>query len=253
MRLTKCPIVLLAIYLIFFCIFYFLLSIFGYTIIPINDYVINIVPSAIIVCLAILSLVFNKKEANTLFSLLLPIISILYLTAKGIAADLNNINIFVIHSLLTYICSLIIFFSHRHVMTVKIGLGIVYSFLLIPVSFVFFMIIVFGDFSENKIVRAEKSPNSLYLAEIIDNDQGALGGNTYVKITQQNSNCNILIGEIKKNPTVIYSGKWGEFNGMTIRWETDEILYINEKKYEIKSYACRSRHGWQKSTPNASA
>ena len=78
------------------------------------------------------------------------------------------------------------------------------------------------------------SPNSVYIAEIIDSNQGALGGATLVSVTRQNRNISILIGELKKDSKVVYSGRWGEFETMTLRWETDEILYINENRYEIR-------------------
>jgi hypothetical protein len=234
--LIKSPLVLLAIYLLFFLIIYFLIDIFGYKFFPINAYIINVVPSVIIIFFTILA--FNKKNTKTrtatLLSVLLPIISILFFTAKSIATDLENINIFVIHCLITYISSLVIFFSKEHEKWIKIGLGIVYSFLLIVILFISFLMIMFYDFSKNTTMKSEKSPNALYLAEIIDNDQGALGGNTIVKITQQNCNLNILLGKIEKKPMIIYSGKWGEFNEMTIRWETNKILYINEKEYEMR-------------------
>jgi hypothetical protein len=231
------PLVLLVIYLLFFCIIYFLIYIFGYNFIPVNDYVINIISSAIIISFTILAL--NKKDTKTkttaFFSILLPIISILFFTVKDIATNTKNINIFIIHCLIIYTSSLLIFFSQRHKKWIKIGLGIFYSFLLILILFIFFLLAMFHDFAKNTVVKSENSPNSLYIAEIIDNDQGALGGNTLVKITRLNKNLNILLGKIEKNPIIVYSGEWGEFNKMSIMWETDEILYINEKKYEIKN------------------
>ena len=209
---------------------------FGYSFVPINDCAINIASSIVIVCFAILSFIKNDKKTGitTLSSVVLPIISILFFTVKGLVTDLKNIDIFVIHCLITYVISLVLFFLYGHEKRIKIGFGIIYSFLLIPISFIFFLIVVFYDFSRNTVVKSEKSPNSLYLAEIIDNNQGALGGSTKVKVIKQNCSINLLLGKIEKNPTVIYSGKWSEFNEMNLRWETDEILYINERKYEIK-------------------
>ena len=93
---------------------------------------------------------------------------------------------------------------------------------------------LFGDFGQNTIIKTEMSPNSIYLAEIVDSDHGATGGSTIVRINPQNRNRNIFFGVIKKNSIYIYSGKWGEFNDLNIRWETDEILFINEKKYVIE-------------------
>jgi hypothetical protein len=90
-----------------------------------------------------------------------------------------------------------------------------------------------SDFGKNTVIRAEMSPNSIYLAEVIDNDQGALGGATLVNVTKQNRNVYLLIGDLKKDAKEVYYGRWGESFEMTLRWETDNILYINENRYII--------------------
>jgi hypothetical protein len=80
----------------------------------------------------------------------------------------------------------------------------------------------------------ELSPNLIFLAEIIDSDAGALGGSTHVYVTRLNSDVNLFIGMLKKDRQRIYRGEWGEFEKMTLRWEGDKILYINEKQYFVK-------------------
>ena len=101
-------------------------------------------------------------------------------------------------------------------------------------GFVFSIMIVFSDFGGNKVVTSALSPNAKYLAEVISMDSGALGGDTVVNVTRQNYDINLFIGELKKDSKRIYHGKWGEFYDMTLRWETDEILFINEKRYLIE-------------------
>jgi hypothetical protein len=84
------------------------------------------------------------------------------------------------------------------------------------------------------VVRSELSPNSIFRAEIIDADAGATGGSTLVRVIPLNPDLNIFIGTLKKDTQIIYSGRWGEFERMTLRWEGDKILYINEKQYFVK-------------------
>jgi len=129
---------------------------------------------------------------------------------------------------------MILFFSLVRNKSVKTRLGITYIVILSLISFIFLTGFLFSGLSQNTVVKSVISPNSAYLAEVIDNDQGALGGSTLVTVTQINKTLNLLIGELKKNPTRIYYGSWGEFDGMVIRWETDTTLYINGNKYEIK-------------------
>jgi hypothetical protein len=230
---------MLAIYLFLLGIFYLSIAIMGYIFVPYNIYMINIASILIIIWLTvgIIKNINGRTKLNTLFSLILPLIAIFFLVGKGFAFDLSEINmtIFIIHGLITYLCSIIIFSQYnKHRKIIKIGLGTIFILPLIPISFISFFIILFDSFVANKVVKSEISPNAIYLAEIIDSDQGALGGSTIVRIFQQNKDISILIAKLKLPPKYIYSGKWGEFNGMTLRWETDERLYINGKKYDIK-------------------
>jgi hypothetical protein len=122
-------------------------------------------------------------------------------------------------------------------------LGIVYSIVLIPVlSFVIILFATrysssspeFPSFGIRTVVKSELSPNSIFLAEIVDADAGATGGNTLVYVIRLNADLNLFIGMLKKGSQMIYKGGWGEFKTMTLRWEGDEILYINEKQYVVK-------------------
>ena len=128
---------------------------------------------------------------------------------------------------------MVLFYSCGRGIAIRIGLGIIYTIILAFVFLLFFMAFIMSDFGKDTVIRAEMSPNSIYLAEVIDDDQGALGGATLVNVTRQNRDLYLIIGSIKKDAERIYSGRWGESFGMTLRWETDNILYINENRYVI--------------------
>jgi hypothetical protein len=86
------------------------------------------------------------------------------------------------------------------------------------------------------------SPNSLYLAEVIDVNGGvdASDGSRAAQVTRQGRNIYFFIGALIKSPQTIYNGynvKW------TLRWETDEILYFGDNKYVIKDVLA----GWGRS------
>jgi hypothetical protein len=89
-------------------------------------------------------------------------------------------------------------------------------------------------FSTNTVVNSETSPNSIYLAEVIHySEHESLRINTSVNVTQQNKDIDFLAGKLMKRPKQVYKGRWGKFETITLRWETDRVLYVNEIKYEI--------------------
>ena len=53
---------------------------------------------------------------------------------------------------------------------------------MMPVCIIGLFMVLLGNLSSNTVVKTVKSPDCSYYAEVIDNDQGALGGATYVNI-----------------------------------------------------------------------
>lgn len=175
-------------------------------------------------------------KASAVFSVLLPLIAIFFCYVSK--------EFFII-----FICALIcgrkLFFIYVQDEFLRKILGRVYSAVvgIIKVIAIPFLVIFFmgnsceskGDGNSNSWVaftvkKSVMSPNAVYSAEVIDADAGATGGSTRVEIIPQT----LFAGVFKKPRKIIYYGKWGEAFSMTLRWETDEILYINETKYIIK-------------------
>ena len=69
-----------------------------------------------------------------------------------------------------------------------------------------------------------------HYAELIDDDQGALGGNTIVNVYPRGK---LDLGLIRfcRRARNVYWGDWGEFNDMTIEWKDNDTLLINGKEY----------------------
>ena len=101
---------------------------------------------------------------------------------------------------------------------------------LIFISFIF---LTFGNIGQNTVVQTIESPNGEYYAQVIDSDQGALGGDTLVDVYQK-SGINAFLFKIEKKPQRVYWGDWGEFENMQIYWKDDNRLVINSVEYEIK-------------------
>ena len=230
--------------------FYLLIKLLGYTFIPFNGIVINFFTAGIIIWLTIIGMKNRNEKTNisVVSTVFLPLIAISYLILKSISCDISGKNhglllvyltgentmIYVIHACITLACSMILFFSCGRGKAARIGVGIIYCILLFFMCVIFFFAIVLSDFGKNTLVKSELSPNSKYLAEVIAMDSGALGGDTVVNVTRQNRDINLFFGELKKDPKRIYHGRWGEFYDMTLRWETDEVLYIDGTRYLVE-------------------
>ena len=108
------------------------------------------------------------------------------------------------------------------------------SLLFVAFVLVSFVTVFFGSFSENMIVKSAVSPNGEYCAEVIDSDDGALGGDTFVQVRKY-KRLNLLVLRIGKRPELIYRGEWGEYETMEIKWLNDNSLLINSTEYNIST------------------
>lgn len=104
--------------------------------------------------------------------------------------------------------------------------------LLLPIGFLsLFSLFPIG---RNRVVQSLPSPGGNYCAQVIDSDQGALGGDTIVEIYESRKQVNLLLIKLQKNPQLVYLGNWGEFENMNLRWETEQVLLINGRSYEVE-------------------
>lgn len=91
---------------------------------------------------------------------------------------------------------------------------------------------IFDYFSKNTVVRAVESPSGSYYAEVIEGDQGALGGNTFVQVREKG--INLVIFSIAPKPQRVYTGDFGESDKLNIYWESDECLVIDSAEFWLK-------------------
>jgi len=95
--------------------------------------------------------------------------------------------------------------------------------------------VLFWDFGPQQVVRSETSPNAAYLAEVVNSDQGLFGRNTIVRVTEQGRVISIPVGELRKDPVLVYKGEYGEAETMIISWESDDTLLINGTRFTLYS------------------
>ena len=95
------------------------------------------------------------------------------------------------------------------------------------------IVLVFGGLmGEETVVKTLTSPEGTYYAEVVDSDQGAMGGETYVQVYHPPV-FSCFLFKVEDPPEVVYDGKWGAYKHMDIRWVDDSTLMIDGKLYRI--------------------
>lgn len=203
-------------------------SIFGYDFV-LNSYLVSIMVLASISIVVTVILLFARiplSKVNTVFStLLLPLSAI-------------NGLLFVLHDWKTSLfalaccgCSAVIFKEFGCPGALKKVTAVLSALVILLLVLLSFVIFVFSDFGSCTVVRSVASPQNTYVAEVIDVDQGALGGDTLVNVQTNIKTINLLIGKFSKAAIHVYRGEWGEFEDMQIGWKDERTLIINGKEY----------------------
>lgn len=91
---------------------------------------------------------------------------------------------------------------------------------------------LFQGIRADTVVRSVMSPQNTYIAEVIDSDQGALGGNTFVEV-RQNKTVYLFVCKFQERSVCIYTGEWGEFETMQVSWQDEHTLLIDGKAYSV--------------------
>ena len=118
-------------------------------------------------------------------------------------------------------------------LALKIVALVLSGLLALPVAFIGFIALIFGNIGQNTVVQSLESPGGKYCAQIIDSNQGALGGDTLVEVHEKGG-VNAILFRVEKAPQLVYVGEWGEFENMQIYWKDDACLVINSAEHEIE-------------------
>lgn len=112
--------------------------------------------------------------------------------------------------------------------------SLIVSGLMLPLVVVIcFCALFFGKLGYVSVVETIDSPKRGYYAEVLDVNQGALGGDTAVRV-QTKSELDLMLVRIKKKAHIVYQGKWGEFNTLQVHWKDEHCLVINSAEYAIE-------------------
>jgi len=100
------------------------------------------------------------------------------------------------------------------------------TLLLIAHFYLCGLVLIFGQIGAERIVQEAPSPDGKKTAQLIDDNQGALGGNTFVYIRSRRI-LPLLFGALRPDSELIYRGHWGEFDAIFLSWQDEDTLLIN--------------------------
>lgn len=133
------------------------------------------------------------------------------------------------------VCGWVIFFKAPDRIT-RTLYQILYVLLTICFALLLPIFLFATAMGQTTVVRELDSPGGRYCAQLIDVDAGATGGDTLVKLRDNDKTLPIGIGSFLREYTV-YSGEWGEFQDMELSWQDEDTLLINGSPYEVDTVA----------------
>ncbi len=206
---------------------------FGYSFELISVSAFAVAIAALSVGIVILDIVYKNTIENKAMQILLAIITPLSLI-NAVFYIFQRPKIWVIASMFVCVggcCFLVA--KHVKPLTFKIVTLALSALMLSPIGYFSFIALMFGNIGQNTVVQTIESPNGKYYAQVIDRDQGALGGDTIVDVYEKRK-IDAILFKIEKNPKRVYFGDWREFENMQIHWKDDNCLVINSVEYEIE-------------------
>ena len=211
---------------------YWILSNCNYMLTLFSVPAVAIMIAALSVCIVVLDGICKCSLTNKAICALMAFLPLLSLFNTCSYLVKGNQALILISGMVCFVCCCILAIKHVKPMALKIVALILSAMMVIPAAFLSFLF-VFFSFGQNTVVKTVESPNGRYYAELIDSDQGALGGDTVVYVYEK-WEINLLLFKIEKKPQLVYFGDWGEFNNMKLSWKDDHCLVINSVEYEIE-------------------
>lgn len=95
-----------------------------------------------------------------------------------------------------------------------------------------FFDLTFGRIGKTTVIESLPSPDQSRTAQLIDDDQGALGGSTLVRIVHKDI---LPLGFAGFRPMTrtIFCSSWGEFETTSLSWLDDSTLLVNDTPHTI--------------------
>ncbi len=147
----------------------------------------------------------------------------------------NYVNAALVIFAVCFICTFIVLFKYARPIFLRI-IAIIFSCFAMAVYVIGVAITVFlGGLAVNTVAKTVESPDGSYIAEVIDSDQGALGGDTLVEVSNVKDRIDLYIAEFTRPSVRVYMGEWGEAESMEISWKDNSTVVINGREYLINA------------------
>ena len=207
-------------------------SALGYRFELISILAFSIAEAILAVGIVVLDLICKCAPTNKLLQILLALtVPLSLINAVFYIFNCPQLGV-IVSALIPAGCTCFLVVKYGKPLAIKIATLVLFVQLLLLVLFFSFMIFIFGNIGQNTVVQTVESPSGKYYAQVIDSDQGALGGDTLVNVYEKKC-IDVFLFKIEKKPQNVYFGNWGEFKSMRIHWKDDKCLVINAREYAI--------------------
>ncbi len=132
-----------------------------------------------------------------------------------------------------FICVLVYMLQSIKQVKRKVIVSLSCIIFFIPICFISLLDCLFSGFGIDRVVQVEYSPDREYKAEVVDSDQGALGGAVFVNVCNTEPVIDLYFIKVSKKPHCVYSGEWCGYKGMELYWKDNHILSVNGSDYFV--------------------
>lgn len=133
--------------------------------------------------------------------------------------------------LISFICVIVI---TVHCVQRKKTVGILMSLMGIVLFVLSGFFSVFWSIGISEVKDTCTSPEGKFRAEVVQINQGALGGDTVVYAYDCEKELDLHFAKVFRTPETVYVGEFFDCDKMEIKWMNYDTLLINGKEYNIK-------------------
>lgn len=206
----------------------FCAKLFGWTMVLNNPVVYPAVATVLSMAMTVLAVrrkaEFDRRE-KTLISIALPVgllNGLMLILAEGSIAA----------ALISMACCFVMYKKGRRLKGLRILTSVLSAVLTLAVVALLPAALVFGEFGASSVLKSSFSPDGRYEAQIVDVDQGALGGNTTVRVRRSSGLFRVL-EDICRFEKTVYIGDWGIGDALIPEWVDGDSLKIEGEIYDL--------------------
>ena len=205
---------------------------FGYTFTLASVPVYAAVIALTAVCAVAVSLIGKTRpDSKVILIILYVTVPLSFLHAVMTASACSRAMV-VIFAAVTIACCLLLAVRSEGAGVLKKVTLIAAGVIALPACFFIIIGFIVNSFGKTTVVRTAASPDGSFYAEVIDHDEGALGGSTLVEVYAKPFNAGAF--RIGKKPETVYKGAWGEFESMEIYWKSEHCLVIDSVEHKVE-------------------